>query len=251
MGDRLLLAIAARVEWSAVCRGLLGEGAPVRWPGRVWEAVGLGACDAVLTGVGKGNAAAGIAMAFDAARHSGIVSVGIAGALPRAGGRMLSTGGVVVATDSVYADEGVRTPSGFESLAAMGFPPDDRLEGEAGGVEDGHGFAAASGELGDALARRLAGAGIAHERGVVATVSICSGTDALAADVAARTDAVVEAMEGAAGRMVAAHLSRRVGRAVAFGEVRIVSNNTGDYDKQVWRIREALGGVSGVVGALG
>lgn len=248
--DRLLLVVAARVEWAAVCCGVRGSDAATLWPSEPWQAVDLGPCDAVLTGVGKGNAAAGVAMAFDAGRHRAMVGIGIAGALPRGGVGMLSVGSVVVARDSVYADEGVRTPTGFESLAAMGFPPDDRLDGAAAGSEDRLGFAGACDALGDELATKLDSAGIAHERGIVATVSICSGTDQLAQEVASRTGAIAEGMEGAAGRMASAHLSRLAKRAVPFGEVRIISNNTGDYDKQVWKIKDALAAVERVAAVI-
>ncbi|MGP1347682.1 MAG: phosphorylase family protein [Phycisphaerales bacterium] len=273
MRERFLLAVAARVEWRAVCAGVLGvdgedggdEG--VAWAARSWDAVDLGVCDAVLTGVGKGNAASGIAVAVEAAEALrrgdagcgaggvvGVVGIGICGALPGGAGRegagMLEIGSVVVATDSVYADEGVRTPSGFVSLSEMGFPPDDVLSGAGGDAVDDAGFARGCGALGDAIAARLSAGGVAVERGVIATVSVCSGTDALARDVASRTGAVVEAMEGAAGRAAAQHLSRRFGRVIPFAEVRVVSNNTGDYDRQVWRIGAALGVVRKVAGLV-
>jgi futalosine hydrolase len=245
---RVLLVVAARVEWEAVCRGVDAD-AVVVWPSRPWAAVDLGPCDAVLTGVGKGNAAAGVAMALDPERHRAVVGVGIAGALPRAQG-MLSIGSVVLASDSVYADEGVETPTRFQSLAEMGFPADDRLDGPAAGPEDGHGFADACDALRAQLAAQLTARGIEHHAGAVATVSICSGTDELARAVAERTGAIAEGMEGAAGRMAAVHASRRAGRAVPFAEVRVISNNTGNYDEQVWKIRDALQGVQRVVAAI-
>ena len=80
--------------------------------------------------------------------------------------------------------------------------------------------------------------------GPMATVSTCSGTDSLAAQVRNRTGALAEAMEGASVGLVAHRLG------VPFGEVRIVSNTTGDRDRQRWDIKLALSKLSEVIGQL-
>ena len=80
--------------------------------------------------------------------------------------------------------------------------------------------------------------------GPVATVSTCSGTDSLAAAVQTRTGAVVEAMEGAAVALVARRLD------IPCGELRVVSNTTGDRPNQQWDIRGALDRLGAVIGRL-
>jgi futalosine hydrolase len=66
-----------------------------------------------------------------------------------------------------------------------------------------------------------------------ATRTTCTGTDAAAREIAARTGAAVESMEGAA----VVHACLRMG--VPVGEVRAVSNMVGDRDRGAWRVREA------------
>jgi futalosine hydrolase len=217
-GKGLLLAVAAGAEAEAVARGV---GAAARaW--REWELVGLApGVDMVVTGVGKACGAGGVARVLDAARHGAVVSVGIAGGY---GG--LALGSVVVASACVLADEGVATGAGFQDIGALGFPP------VAAGV-------VIPVDAGLVAALRVGGCVV----GPVATVSTCSGSDALALELAARWGAVAEAMEGAAVAVVGARLG------VAAGEVRVVSNTTGDRAGQVWRVKGALEGLSGVIGA--
>jgi futalosine hydrolase len=62
--------------------------------------------------------------------------------------------------------------------------------------------------------------------------------------VKARTGAVAEAMEGAAVGLVAHRLG------IPFGEVRIISNTTGDRNLQRWDMKRALASLSEVIGLL-
>lgn len=231
---RVLIAVAAPKEAAAVLRGL-GSSLPV--PER-WVPVRVGAgLDLVVTGVGKVNAALAAARAVDPAVHAWAINTGICGALPGSG---LKIGSVVLASRSVYADEGSMNPDGFRSIALMGFPP-------GGSAFEGMGIGPHP-----ELAARLRG--LADAEGVVATVSTCSGTDALAADVAARGEgegaggrAIAEGMEGAAfGHAVAALFGPRVG----FAEIRAVSNSTGDRARQVWDLNAGLAGVERIVRGL-
>ena len=66
------------------------------------------------------------------------------------------------------------------------------------------------------------------------TVATCSGSDAAAAEVARRTGAIAEAMEGAA----VVHAARRL--ATPAIELRAISNTTGDRAAQVWDLPSAL-----------
>lgn len=80
--------------------------------------------------------------------------------------------------------------------------------------------------------------------GPVATVSTCSGVGSLAEQVRARTGAVAECMEGAA----VAHVGARLG--VPTGELRVISNTTGDRPGQRWDLKGALAGLEAVIGRL-
>jgi futalosine hydrolase len=181
--------------------------------------------DIVVSGIGKANAAAAAARSIDPARHGAVVSLGIAGGLPGAG---LVPGDVVAATASVYADEGLLTPEAFLDCAQMGFPlgpfGGSRIDADPAVLD---------------ILRQVASA-----EGPVATVSTCSGVNALAQQVRERTQAVAECMEGAA----VAHVARRLG--VASGELRVISNSTGDRGSQVWDLKGALAKLEQVVGAL-
>ena len=190
-----------------------------------WHAIGpLPGLDLVISGVGKANAAAATARCLDPARHAGALSVGIGGLLPRNNmftprvdtqDRDIHIGDVVISDRSVYADEGIATPEKFIHLHDMGFPA---------GPWEGSGPEAPS-----AWREVLHSLGDAH--GVIATVSSCSGTDAAAREVVRRTGAVVEAMEGAA----VAHVAEMMG--LRWGEVRVVSNTTGEIGRASCRER--------------
>jgi nucleoside phosphorylase len=85
---------------------------------------------------------------------------------------------------------------------------------------------------------------LADTAGPIATVSTCSGTDALAAQVRARTGALAEAMEGAA----VLHIAARLG--VPAAELRIISNTCGHRPSQRWDLPKALARLESVVRAL-
>ncbi len=218
---RTLVVVAAPAEAAAVC---LAFGRPaLTLP---WSLIELeGGFDLVLSGVGKSNAAGATARFAAPGRHRRVISAGIAGALP---GSSLAIGAVVAADACVYSDEGIETPDGFLDCGQMGFPLGD-FPGRAVPVGD---------DVRDWLA------GVADRVGPIATVSTCSGTDALARQVVERTGAIAEAMEGAAVVQVARRLE------ISGGELRVVSNTTGDRGRQVWNIRGALDRFSAVFGRL-
>ncbi len=225
---RILIAVAAHAEARAV-RTAWGIGPPPDTPGKVWAAeTGPRGLDLVETGVGKAHAAAAIARVFDPRRHAGVISLGVAGALP---GSPLEPGRAVLASRSLFGDEGLETPDGFLPIDAIGF--------EAG----------AFGRAG--LAPPPAWAGVlgplCDTAGVVATVSCCSARDDRAAALARRTGAVAEAMEGAA---VAASVCRLADPPPAFAEIRVISNTTGDRDAQRWDLAGALGRLSSIAARL-
>ena len=162
-------------------------------------------------GIGRTNAALAVARAervhgaFDA-----VLSAGIAGALPDSD---LVIGDSVVATRSVYAEEGIMTPQGFSDLGSMGF----RLGPFEGNAVPGD----------PALIDLFGGLGSA---GIVATVATCSGTNEAAREVVDRTGAIAEAMEGAS----VLHAAATFGMAAL--EIRVISNTTGTRDAQEWNL---------------
>lgn len=230
---RVLLVVAAPAEARAV--GMAFEASPMpdasahaRWD---WPIRTLcSGFDLVETGIGKVNAAAAVARADAATNYDTVINLGVCGALPSVSAPGPAIGSVVLAGASVYADEGLATESGFQTTAEMGF---------ALGPFAGAGVVASD-------PPRSALASLADHLGVIATVSTCSGTDALARQVAARTGAIAEAMEGAA----IGHVLARAAPRCAFAEVRVVSNTTGDRARQRWDLRGALERLTGLAGAI-
>lgn len=212
---RWLIAVPSPRETRAVLDGFENSGSL-----DPWEIVQVDeSFDVVRTGVGKSNAAGAVACVANPDQHEGVLSVGIGGVLPNghAGSRpqILDT---VIATRSVFSDEGVGTPDGFIPCDEMGF----------GYFKDG-----SMGVDHDPRDIERFGGGAQH-RGIVACVSWCSGADGCADGVVKRTGAIVEAMEGASSCLSADRLGLRT------SELRVISNTTGDRDRQVWDLDGAL-----------
>jgi futalosine hydrolase len=184
------------------------------------EAIGrIDGCRVVVAGLGRTNAAAATTEAIVNSGHrfvGGVISAGVAGSLPGAGAD-LNIGDVVVASACVYAEEGIVTAHGFADMAGLGFRLGD-FEGNAVPVDE---------YMLERLSQRFM-------IGPIATVATCSGTNAAAEEVARRTGALAEAMEGAA----VVHAARRL--RVSAIELRTISNNTGDRAGQVWDLGAAL-----------
>jgi futalosine hydrolase len=169
----------------------------------------------VIAGVGRVNAAAATTLAIIAhGPFDCVLSVGLAGALP---GGNLHVGDIIAADYCVYAEEGIQTPDGFQNMAQLGWPLGD-FTGNDVPCDPG-------------LVRRLRDI---TPIGRIATVATCSGTDALAIEIAARTQCAAEAMEGAA----VVHAARLLN--VPAIEIRVISNTTGERDSQVWDREQAL-----------
>jgi futalosine hydrolase len=215
----LLLAVPAPVEIRGILSGLHLD-LPV--PG-LWDVKPLVAgVDILHCGVGKANAAGALAkvLAENPGTYAAVMNAGIAGALPPSGpGGGLGVGDLAVATSCVFGDEGIVTPKGYESVAQMGFPMNEH---------DGGMSFLCDQRLVDSCRR------VGARPGPIATVSICSGTDAVAREIAGRTGALAESMEGAALALVA----HRWGLPMT--ELRAMSNFTGDRAEQQWDIRRAL-----------
>lgn len=164
----------------------------------------------IETGVGVVNAAHAATAAIVQAPPDAIISCGIGGAYPSSG---LAIGDVVCAEAEIYGDLGAQSSDGFLDMRALGFPV-------VGGPSP--------------LFNELPLQVFPLTRRVrFVTVSTCTGTDAAALDMQARTNGAVENMEGAAIAHVA-HL-----HGIRVGEVRGISNMVGKRDKASWRIKDA------------
>ncbi len=122
---------------------------------------------------------------------------------------------MILADACRLADDGLALPDRFLTQADLGFPAVEHL-GESFPTDP---------------AWRRALSPLADRIGGVATVSTCSGADSHAAEIARRSNgALVEDMESAAVGLVAARLG------VPFACLRVVSNLTGDRDRQRWNL---------------
>ena len=198
MSVDLLICVAVELECERIRARMAG--------GRIGALeVGL-----LVTGVGPVNAAhaATLFLAREGARR--MVNCGVAGAYPGSGLRM---GEVACAASDTFGDLGAGSPDGFLDMRALGMPV---LAGDA--------------PLFNAIPASL----FPHERRVpFVTVSTCTGTDAMAHELATRTGGAVESMEGAAILQVGALMG------VPAGEIRAISNAVGDRDRAAWKLREA------------
>lgn len=213
-GNKSLYVVAAQNEAKAFLQGYLG-GHPQLEP---WKPTIVGKnAHVILSGVGKANAAAATAVALSTSIYTSVISIGIGGLLPPSSentNKNLSLGSVVLASFSRFADEGVQTDDNFIPMHTLGFPLSPR---------DAQGFAPC-----DQLILKLQG--LVQAMVPVATVSTCSGTDAMAQQIVARTACCVEAMEGAAVMLVADQMG------IPGAELRVISNTTGSRTNQRWDI---------------
>ncbi|MBC8069293.1 MAG: futalosine hydrolase [Deltaproteobacteria bacterium] len=182
------------------------------------SAVRWGHAEHLQVGVGKSSAAYELGAALVADAVDLVVAVGVAG-LHRGADTRLAVGAIAIVSSERFADEGVATPSGFLDLTELGLGASTPMSADVAWLEDAVGYV---------VAPLLAGA----------TVSTCSGTDALADERWRRTQAPLETMEGAAIAMVC----QRMG--VPWIGVRAISNFTGDRDRGQWDL-------GGAVSALG
>ncbi|MFG0305707.1 MAG: futalosine hydrolase [Phycisphaerales bacterium JB040] len=223
----VLVATAVQQEAASIARALHAR--VHEFP--LWRAIPLiEGVEIVRIGVGPAAAGAGTARCLDHTRHGALLSMGVAGATwagDDATSGSLEIGTSMLATRSEFTDLGLRTSTGFESVADMGF----------GTTEFGDVFAP------DPLLRNALAPEV-DVLGPIATVSTCSGTDELARFVRDRLHAEPggEGMEGAAVGLVAA----LTGPGVPFAEVRVISNTTGDRARQTWDLPTAFGALERV-----
>jgi futalosine hydrolase len=152
--------------------------------------------------------------------YAAAISAGIAGGLTA------DPGAIVLGTRAVAADLGSESPDGFLSVEELG-------------------FGTSTVECDSALVAGLRQELPAAASGEILTVSTVTGTHTRAAELTSRHPAAIaEGMEGY-GVGIAAVLA-----AVAFAEVRTISNPVGPRDRANWRIDEALAALSAAARAL-
>ena len=164
----------------------------------------------IRTGVGPVNAAHAVTLFLALTGARAIVVCGVGGAYPGSG---LALGDVVCAESECYGDLGATSPEGFLDMKALGFPIADEPE-----------------PLFNDIPMQI----FPSDRKVrFVTVTSCTGTDARARAIEARTGGAVESMEGAAvGHVAYLH-------GIPAGEVRGISNIVTDRDPRTWRLKEA------------
>jgi futalosine hydrolase len=194
MAVDLLLCVATEFE-GAVLRGRLGAGSGVQ---------------IVRMGVGPVNAAHAVTLAIASDRPRAVIVCGVGGAYPGSG---LGVGDVACAELECYGDLGAASPTGFLDMKALGFPT----------VESPVALYNEFPLQIFPVSRRVK----------FVTVTTCTGTDAAARAIEARTGGAVESMEGAAVTHVA-HL-----HGVPVGEVRGISNIVTNRDPSAWRLKDA------------
>lgn len=228
----VLVICAVAAERYAVVRNL-GTAAPIEVAGLSGVAVDTAAGSVQVFDGGPGPVAAALSTAALLAvggEYDLVVSAGIAGGFR---GRA-EIGDVVLADQVIAADQGVLTDEGFSTLRDLGLPGEGGYA--VGNVE--HRARLASGPY-----RLLAGD--------ILTLSCMTGTDARAAELAARYPrAVAEAMEGYGVIEATRRSFERTGRDVAFTEIRAISNIIGRRDRSTWNIPLAFGALADAMSTL-
>jgi futalosine hydrolase len=187
----------------------------------------------VVTGMGAVNTAHGLTRQLvTQPKPSLVIQMGIAGAYL---GADLSVGSVVLASEEMYGDVGVITPTGWLPAEEIGIalvPATSTHAARFNRFSFDEGLVArASAICGPLLART----------GRFLTLAQGTGVRALGDSLYERFGALCESMEGAA----AAHICALYD--VPFLEVRGVSNLVEDRNRSAWRIKEAAEAAQTVV----
>lgn len=176
-------------------------------------------------GVGKANAAAAATALIEQYRPGLLIIAGCGGAYPGSG---LAVGDLAVASDELFADEGVETPDGWLDLRGMQLPLYTQKSHQYYNTIPLSRHAAEKAmQLADTHGVRLV-------RGRFLTVSSCSGTRARGLELSRRHQAICENMEGAASALIALRYG------VPCMEIRGISNLVEDRDLSRWDLPRAL-----------
>ncbi len=176
-------------------------------------------------GVGKANAAATTAALIERHHPEMVIITGCGGAYPGSG---LSVGDLAVASDEIFADEGVAAPDGWHDLSYMRIPLYRQ------GNLSCYNTIPLSRHAAEKSVRVAEAHGVRLARGRFLTVSTCSGTAAGGIELARTHQAICENMEGAAIALVALRYG------IPCLEIRGISNLVEDRDISSWDIPAAV-----------
>ncbi|RLE18312.1 MAG: futalosine hydrolase [Acidobacteria bacterium] len=221
-----LLVCATPLEAELLVQGFGGGFKKERvGTGVVFRSENGGRAPVLVTGVGKTNSALVLTQYFlNHGRPDEVINTGIAGAYP---GNGIIISHVAVATEEIYADEGVQTTDAFLTMEDIGFPlliTDD--------AHFYHRFPVPHGKsVQEMLVKKTK---LSVYEGRFLTVSTCAATREIETERTARFQPICESMEGAA----VAHTCAAFG--VKFTEIRGISNFVGSYEKEGWQIENAM-----------
>lgn len=176
-------------------------------------------------GAGKVNAAAATAVMIDRYQPQLVINTGCAGAYNGSG---LSIGNLVVASEEVLADEGVVVAEGWNDLRFMNLPSVTQ------GGYTCFNILPLSRHASEKAMQLADYYGVSLKRGRSATVSTCSGTHQIGAELSLRWNSLIENMEGAA----VAQVCLRCG--IDCLEIRGISNLVEERDLKTWNIPRAV-----------
>jgi len=192
---------------------------------------------AAIVGVGKVNTAYALTLLFEAYPETETVILsGCGGAYSGSGGVI---GDVMIATEEIYADEGVLTEEGFLSMEDIGIPLLEK-----GDKRYFNSFVTEEKVLEQvrSITDRILDPEIIYGRFL--TTSTCSGMTVTGSRLYERFGAICENMEGAAAAQIATIYG------IDLIEVRGVSNLVEDRVFENWNIRLAVKNCSDVVIAI-
>ena len=176
----------------------------------------------VHSGVGKVNTAATLALAITTLKPKSVIQFGIGGAFI---GAFLAIGHVVIATDEVHLDSGVRLKNGWQDMQALGFP---LIRGET----NFYNKIPTDRKLTDEI-QQLTGA-IPCIFGTSETITGDFEEAKILQERFDSFDVSIESMEGAAAAQICMALG------IPFVELRGVSNIVGERNKAAWNIPVAI-----------
>ncbi len=176
------------------------------------------------SGIGKAAAAATAVSLLSSCQPEALFLFGCGGAYPKAG---LSIGDLAIASAEIFGDEGVNTPDGFRDLAEIRLPMRRTPEIFYNTWPVSKVLHAWASPL---LQAHVAGHKIKLQSGPFVTVSTCTGSTAVATELAQKTRGICENMEGAAVALACRQLS------TPLLEIRGISNLVEDRDTRRWEL---------------
>lgn len=220
----MIALLAAVPEETALIRAAIEEGEQASVHGLTYLTGRISGIKVTLThsGIGKAAAAATAVSLLNSCQPEALFLFGCGGAYPEAG---LSIGDLAIASAEIFGDEGVKTPDGFLDLAEIRLPMRRTPEIFYNAWPVSKALHAWASPL---LQSHAAGHEIKLQSGPFVTVSACTGSTAVATDLAHKTGGLCENMEGAAVALACRQLS------TPLLEIRGISNLVEDRDTRRW-----------------